>query len=326
MIVDNALYRDGARVSCDLAVDDLAGMRARATEPGDFVWVGLHEPSASEMALVQETFGLHHLAVEDAVRAHQRPKVERYDDTIFVILKTLWYVDATDAVETGEISLFVGRDFIVSVRHGEGVALAEARQRLERTEGMLAHGPTAVLYAITDTVVDRYEAVGDELAIDVGEVEDSVFGEERSNDSARIYVLKRELAEVRRAVLPLREPVSRFIAGEMHGIDVAAAPYFRDVADHLARLTEAIDTLDGLLSTAFDAHLAQISIQQNEDMRTISVFIGIFAAPTMIAGVYGMNFEHMPELHWVFGYPLALLLMVASSLAIFLIARKHHWL
>ncbi|RYE81503.1 MAG: magnesium/cobalt transporter CorA [Myxococcales bacterium] len=326
MIVDNALYRQGTRVSCDIATQDLAGMRALATEEGDFVWVGLHEPTEAEMDRVQETFGLHDLAVEDAVSAHQRPKVERYDDTIFMILKTLWYVDETDAVETGEIGMFVGEGFVVTVRHGEGLALAEARRRLEGMQSVLAHGPTAVLYAVTDTVVDGYEAVGDELATDVGEVEDSVFGEGRTNDSARIYVLKREISEVRRAVLPLREPINRFIAGGMHGIDVEAAPYFRDIADHLARLSESIDSLDSLLSSAFDAHLAQISIQQNDDMRVISVFVGIIAAPTAIAGIYGMNFDHMPELHWALGYPLALLLMVASSLVIYLIARKHKWL
>lgn len=326
VIVDNALYRQGRRIDCGLTTEDIAGVHDLASQPEDFVWVGLHEPTQDEMARVQEVFDLHHLAVEDAFAAHQRPKLERCGDTLFMILKTLWYVDETDAVETGEIAIFVGRDFVVTVRHGEGAALAEARRTLEGSESVLAHGPSAVLYAVCDAVVDRYQNVAQCLEVDVDEVEASVFGEKRTNDAARIYVLKRELAEVRRAVVPLREPISRFISGSVPGVDADASPYFRDVGDHLARVAEAMDSLDGLLSSAFDAHLAQISLQQNDDMRTISVFVGIIAAPTMIAGIYGMNFDHMPELHWVFGYPMALALMIGSSAAIYWIARKHKWL
>ena len=180
------------------------------------------------------TFSLHPLAVEDAVKAHQRPKLERYDDTLFLVVKTLWYVDAEDAVETGEINLFVGPDFVISVRHGEGGGLQQARLDLEAREAVLAHGPSAVVYAVCDQVVDGYEHVTDALVEDVDEVELSVFSETRTNDSARIYVLKRELAEVRRAVLPLRDPIGRFANGTVHGIDREAAPYFRDVGDHLA--------------------------------------------------------------------------------------------
>ena len=326
MIIDKALYRNGRRVQLDETDGDLNRIRACADQPGDFVWVGLHEPTTAEMQQVQEVFDLHDLAVEDSLSAHQRPKLERYDDTIFVILKTLWYVDATDAVETGEISIFVGPHFVVTVRHGEGAALSRARRSLESTEKVLAHGPSAVLYAVCDEVVDRYEEVAGCLSEDVDEVETSVFSEERTNDSARIYILKRELAEVRRAVAPLREPINRFTSGSVRGIDAEAGPYFRDVGDHLARVAESLDNLDNLLSTAFDAHMAQISLRQNEDMRTISVAVGIIAAPTLIAGVYGMNFTHMPELHWTLGYPLAVGLMVLSSLVIYWIARKHDWL
>lgn len=326
VIVDNAVYRDGRRVPCDVPVSDIGGMREQATGERDFVWVGLFEPTPAEMAEVSAVYGLHHLAVEDALSAHQRPKLERYDDINFVILKTLWYVDEADAVETGEISLFVGADFVVTVRHGQGAALSNSRRALEGMEKLLLHGPSAVLYAVCDAVVDRYEEVAANLAEDVDEVETSVFSEERTNDSARIYVLKRELSEVRRAVLPLRDPVGRFTAGVVPGIDPEAGPYFRDVGDHLARVSEAMDALENLLSSAFESLLAQISLRQNEDMRTISVFVGIIAAPTAIAGIYGMNFTHMPELHWTLGYPMAIGLMVLSSLTIYWIARRHDWL
>lgn len=326
MIVDNAVYRDGRRVACDVPAADIAGMRDVATGERDFVWVGLFEPTPAEMTEVSKVYGLHHLAVEDALSAHQRPKLERYDDINFVILKTLWYVDETDAVETGEISLFVGADFVVTVRHGQGSALSNSRRALEGMEKVLLHGPSAVLYAVCDAVVDRYEEVAASLSEDVDEVETSVFSPVRTNDSARIYVLKRELAEVRRAVMPLRDPVSRFTAGAVRGVDPEAGTYFRDVGDHLARVAETVDSLDSLLSSAFDAMLAQISLQQNDDMRTISVFVGIIAAPTAIAGIYGMNFTNMPELHWALGYPMAVGLMIISSFTIYWIAKRHDWL
>ncbi len=326
MIVDNALYRSGRRVPSTLAPDDLAGVRATATEPGDFVWVGLFEPTEAELGAVAEIYGLHPLAVEDALRAHQRPKLERYDDSLFLVLKTLWYVDAQDAVETGEISLFAGESFVISVRHGQGSALHEARLSLESAQKVLQHGPSAVVYQVCDLVVDQYAVVADAVIEDVDEVEASVFSNRRTRDAERIYVLKRELAEMRRAVLPLRDPVNRFAQGAARGIDIAGAPYFRDVADHLNRVADTIDGLDDLLSSAFDAHLAQISVQQNDDMRKISAAVGLVAAPTLIAGIYGMNFTHMPELHWMLGYPLSLLLMLGSSLAIWIIARRSGWL
>ena len=325
MIVDSAVYRDGTRVPVDCDVADLASVRERCG-PGDFVWVGLHEPDAHELTEVAGAFSLHHLAVEDAVNAHQRPKLERYEDNLFLVLKTLWYVDEDDAVETGEINLFVGSDFVISVRHGEGGALRQARVDLEARQAVLAHGPSAVVYAVCDQVVDGYEHVADSLLEDVDEVELSVFSEERTNDSARIYVLKRELAEVRRAVLPLRDPMSRFANGTAHGIDRDAAPYFRDVADHLSRCADTIDELDGLLSSAFDAHLARISVQQNNDMRKISAGAALVVVPTLIAGIYGMNFDHMPELHWQFGYLFAMALMVGASAGLLWFFKKSGWL
>ena len=326
MIVDSALYRKGVRVPVDCAAHEFHDLRARTTEQGDFVWVGLHEPTEAELEDVAAAFGLHPLAVEDAVNAHQRPKLERYDETLFMVLKTLWYVDEEDAVETGEIALFVGSDFVVTVRHGHGGTLKGARLGLEDREQVLAHGPTAVIYAVCDQVVDTYEQIAEELQEDVDEVETSVFSNERTNDSARIYVLKRELAEMRRAVLPLREPVHRFATGAVPGTDAEAGPYFRDVADHLTRIAETIDTLDSLLSTAFDVHLAQISIRQNDDMRRISAIVGIIGAPTLIGSIYGMNFDHMPELHWTFGYPMALLIMFLASLSVYSLSKRAGWL
>ena len=326
MIVDSALYRKGVRVPVDCGPSDLHLMRSKVRDPGDFVWVGLHEPSEAELEDVAIAFGLHHLAVEDAFHAHQRPKLERYDDSLFLILKTLWYVDEEDAVETGEINMFVGEDFIVTVRHGQGSELHSARQYLESQEAVLNHGPSAVVYAVCDRVVDGYSDVVAELEVDVDEVEESVFSPARTNDSVRIYTLKREIAEVRRAVMPLRDPMRRFASGLVTGIQEEAAPFFRDVADHLTRAAEVVDTLDTLLSTAFEAHLARISVQQNEDMRKISAGVGLVAAPTLIAGVYGMNFRNMPELEWYWGYPFSIALMVLTSAALWVFFNKSGWL
>jgi magnesium transporter len=325
VIVDNAVYRKGVRVPLDCDVADLATVRNQCA-PGDFVWIGLFEPDTAELAEVAAVFDLHPLAVEDAVSAHQRPKLERYDKSLFLVLKTLWYVDEDDAVETGEINLFVGDDFVVTVRHGRGGGLHEARMALEEREKVLAHGPSAVVYAVCDQVVDIYDEVADELTQDVDEVEYSLFSEERTNDSTRIYVLKRELAEVRRAVMPLRDPLSRFSAGAVDGIHPDAAPYFRDVADHLARIAETVDSLDLLLSAAFEAHLAQITIRQNNDMRKISAGVALFVGPTLIGSIYGMNFEHMPELGWFVGYPMALLLMASIAGGLLFLFKRSGWL
>ncbi len=326
MIVDCALYRDGVRVPLDSAREDLAAVRSARIGDGDFVWLGLHEPAPDEMQRVADLFELHPLAVEDALHAHQRPKLERYDGALFLVLKTLWYVDELDAVETGEINLFLGKGYVVSVRHGEGTELHSARMDLEQKAQLLEHGPSAVVYAICDRVVDSYEDVAASLEIDVDEVEASVFSPTRSNDSARIYVLKRELAEMRRAVFPLRDPMNRFAASAVPGISEESAPFFRDVADHVARVQDAIDTLDSLLSTAFDAHLARVSVQQNDDMRKISAWVAIAAVSTLIAGVYGMNFQYMPELTWRYGYFMSLAAMVGASVVLYRLFKKSGWL
>jgi magnesium transporter len=326
VIVDSAVYRQGKRIVDDLPPSELGKVRKLATEAGDFVWVGLHEPTEQELATVAEEFGLHPLAVEDAFTAHQRPKLERYEHTLFLTVKSLWYVDAHDAVETGEINMFVGSDFVITVRHGAGSELHSARRDLEAKAAVLTHGPSAVVYAVCDRVVDGYLAVMSSLEEDVDEVETSVFSPARTNDSARIYTLKREIAEARRAVLPLREPMRRFATGAVPGIEEGSAPFFRDVLDHLNQASETVDGLDQLLSTAFDAHLAQISVQQNEDMRKISAGAAIVVVPTLIAGVYGMNFTHMPELSWQFGYPYAIALMAACCVVLWLWFKRSGWL
>jgi magnesium transporter len=326
MIVDSALYRGGVRVSVDCDKDDLRSIRAQVSGEGDFVWVGMHQPDEAELDRVADVFGLHPLAVEDALKAHQRPKLERYEDGLFLVVKTLWYVDPEDAVETGEINLFVGRDYIVTVRHGEGTELHTARLDLEQQTAVLGHGPSAVVYAVCDRVVDGYEEVALSLDEDVDEVEQSVFSPTRTQDARRIYILKRELAEMRRAVNPLREPMKRFATGSVPFVTQEAAPFFRDVADHVLRVSESIETLDALLSTAFDAHQTQVQVQQNEDMRKISAWVAIAAVGTLVAGIYGMNFRHMPELHWRFGYFFALGLMAGASVLLYRLFKKSGWL
>ncbi|MGL5811696.1 MAG: magnesium/cobalt transporter CorA [Nocardioides sp.] len=326
MIVDTALYRAGSRRDLRCARSDFVAARAELRGDGDFLWIGLFEPTRDELDTVAEAFDLHHLAVEDAVKASQRPKLDVYDDSLFLVVRTLWYVEEQDAVETGEIAIFVGPDFVVTVRHGDGSELKGARALLEARANVLTHGPTAVVYAVCDLVVDNYEAVAAALDTDVSEVEQSVFSDARTQDSTRIYVLKRELAEVRRAVRPLHDPVRRFAAGGVDYIDPEAEPFFRDVADHLARVSETIESLDVLLSSAFEVHLASISVRQNEDMRKISAGVGLVAVPTLIAGIYGMNFSRMPELHWALGYPFALVLMVLSSAGLWVFFKRSGWL
>ncbi|MEX0427097.1 magnesium/cobalt transporter CorA [Nocardioides sp. DS6] len=329
MIVDSALYRGGERVDLHCPPHDYVTLRSGVQQHGDFVWLGLYQPSERELAEVAEAFELHPLAVEDAFKAHQRPKLERYDDALFLVIKTLWYVDEDDAVETGEVNIFLGRDYVVTVRHGRGSRLAPARHLLEAENDVLTQGPFSAVYAVADFIVDGYLSVVADLTEDVDEVETSVFSEERTRDSKRIYALKRELAEVRRAVMPLREPVRRFANGDptvvQAGLDEDLQPFFRDVLDHLNAAAESVDSLDSLLSSAFESHLARISLQQNDDMRKISAGAALVVVPTLIAGVYGMNFHHMPELGWRFGYLYALLLMAASVAGLWVFFRKSGW-
>jgi magnesium transporter len=326
VIVDSAVYRNGSRVPVDCAPTDFHTLRSEASGDADFVWVGLHEPTEAELEDVAIAFGLHPLAVEDAINAHQRPKLERYGESLFLVLKTLWYVDEHDAVETGEINVFVGEGFVVTVRHGAGAELTGARCDLEERAAVLGHGPMAVVYAVCDRVVDEYERVADAVEEDIAEIEQSVFSPERTSDARRIYFLKREVQEFRRAVIPLREPMSRFANSAIQDMPTEAVPFFRDVYDHVVRVSDQVSAMDDLLSAALSAHLARVGVQQNEDMRRISAWVAIVALPTMIAGIYGMNFRYMPELDWRYGYPFALALMVASCYALYRFFRRAGWL
>ena len=326
VIVDCAVYRNGARLSGQPETLEMEAAVAAADNDGDFVWIGLHDPTREELADVARAFGLHRLAVEDAGKARQRPKLERYDDGFFLVLRTLWYVKDTDAVETGEIHLFVGPRYVVSVRHGQGVELGDTRRDLEERASVLDHGPAAVAYAVCDRVVDDYEAVAGELEDDVDLVEQAVFSEARFHDAERIYSLKRELLEFRRAVSPLREPTSRLAAGRVPGVPAAAVPFFRDVHDHVVRVSEQVEALDLLLGGIYEAHLTRVSIRQNDDIRRISSWVAIAAVPTMVAGIYGMNFEHMPELTWRYGYLVVMVVMAGACLLMYRSFKRSGWL
>ncbi len=319
MIIDCAVYRDGVRQTTD---HDKASLTEALEGLGDddFLWIGIGDPTSDEMDRVGDALNLHPLAVEDALKAHQRPKVERYSDHTFIAIRTVAYND--DDITTHEVNIFLGTNYLLTVRHG-GPALREARKTAEAMIESLSHGPTAALYAVVDAIVDNYEYVAGELETDVQEVEESVFSDRRSNDSTRIYRLKRETLEFRRAVLPLREPVNRLA---MTASSEAARPYFRDIADHLARAAEAIDSIDHLLDNALQAHLAQLSVQQNEDMRKLTAGATIFAVPTAIAGIYGMNFENMPELTWTYGYPLCVGFIGTLCLGIYWRFKRSGWL
>jgi magnesium transporter len=331
VIVDCAVYRDGKRVS-DTSSTDLSTAIAAAEGANDFVWIGLHDPSPDEMRQVTAGFSLHPLAIEDALRAHQRPKLERYDGMLFLVLRTLWYVHSGDQVETGQIAAFVGEKYIVTVRLGAGADLGVTRRQLEQHTDVLGHGPFAVLYSVCDRVVDAYEDVAEELENDVELIEQAVFSDQpemaraKGDDAQRIYRLKRELAEFRRAVAPLRDPMLRFANGQVEGVSKPAEAFFRDVSDHTIRVTEHVETMDMLLSSAHDALLAGISVQQNDDMRKISAWVAIVAVPTMVAGIYGMNFDRMPELHWRYGYPAALAVMVAACVVLYRMFKRSGWL
>jgi magnesium transporter len=324
VIVDCAVYHEGQRH--DRPTDLRAGLAA-ARAAGDFVWIGLFEPGPDELALVAKEFGLHPLAVEDALKAHQRPKVERYDDALFVVLKTLRYVEDTSDVESGEVALFLGAGYVVTVRHGLANPLADVRHRLEtERRDVLASGPSAVLYAVCDSVVDTYTAIGTELERDVEELETRVFSPARTNDAETTYKLKREVLEFRRAARPLVEPMARLAQGLEPALHADTRPFFRDVADHVVRVTEQADAFDTQLNDILNANLAQVSLRQNEDMRRISAWVAIVAVPTMIAGIYGMNFDHMPELRWRYGYFLALGVMALICGLLYRAFKRTGWL
>src|SRR3954453_10789618 len=289
----------------------------RAEQANGFVWIGLHEPSESQLADIAREFGLHELAVEDAVKAHQRPKLEHYEGMLFAVFKTVRYVphesvtEASEIVETGEVMLFVGEHFVVTVRHGEHGDLRTLRRRLEHDQELLCKGPMAVLYTVADRIVDDYVAVAAAVQDDVDEIERSVLSPERTREIERIYQLKREVLELKHAVDPLEQPMRMLVQQFSKGRGSLKA-YFRDVEDHLTRVRDQISSYDELLTSILQVAFAQVQIHENEDMRKISSWVAIAAVPTMVAAIYGMNFKHMPELNWRFGYPLCVAVMAVA--------------
>nr|WP_107065935.1 magnesium/cobalt transporter CorA [Streptomyces aureus] len=332
VIVDCAIYRDGRRTE---GADDLSEALAQCRAGGHaFVWIGLHEPTEDEFDLVTEEFALHPLAVEDALKAHQRPKLEVYEDSLFVVLKPVSYEPKSDTVTSGEVMVFVGDSFVVTVRHGEESPLKAVRQRLEADPDTLRHGPTAVLYSIADATVDHYLEVATELGTDLEELEAEVFSPQLGGSrhtASRIYAFKRQVQEFRRATVPLAVPLARLSGSGLKVADVPfvhdeAQPFFRDVNDHLMRVNESVEQLDRLVSDILSAHLAQMSVRQNDDMRKISAWAAMAAVPTMIAGVYGMNFDHIPELHWRWGYPAVIAVMAVLEVLLFRLFKRRGWL
>jgi magnesium transporter len=323
VIVDCAVYREGKRVPGEFSPES-AFKASRCDD--SFVWIGLHEPTHEEFEGVRSEFGLHELAVEDAVKAHQRPKLEKYGDSLLVVLKTARYVDKDEVVQTGEILLFLGEGFIVAVRHGEASGLKEVRKSLEGRPDFLAHGPSAVLYGIVDRVVDDYLPVVAGLEDDIEEVEAEVFSSIRTNPVERIYYLKREVLEFRRATAPLLMPLNQLAVQPIAVIRPEVREYFRDVYDHLLRVSEQVESFRDLLTSILEANLTQMNIRQNEDMRRISAWVAMAVVPTMIAGIYGMNFDHMPELRSTWGYPGVLLGMFLICTGMYVFFKKRDWL
>jgi magnesium transporter len=333
VIVDQAIYRDGHRMPCGDLSDELGQLRAAGR---GFLWIGLKDPTDAEFALVNTELKLHPLAVEDAVKGNQRPKLDVYDDTIFVSLKTLRYIDATSDVETGEVMLFVGDRFVVTVRRGEANPLAGVRTRLEQAPDHLAHGPIAVMYSVMDSIIDNYTLIDADLSEDLDLIEQQVFSGVRGVDVGEIYRLKREVLEVKRAATPLVLPLRRLRSDEkMPVMHVEARTYFGDISDHLLRVIDHIDSYDRLLTDILNAHLAQISVQQNDDMRRISAWVAMAAVPTMIAGIYGMNFHNIPELEasvhagsheLYYGYFVVLFVMFVISAGLYRAFRRSGWL
>jgi magnesium transporter len=330
-VVNCVTYRGGVRGP---AAADLVEAVRQVRKSGDgFVWLGLHEPTDQEFAGIAELFDLHPLAVEDAIEAHQRPKVERYGDVLFAVFKTVCYVEheeltaTSEVVNTGELMAFVGQDFVITVRHGRHGSLGPVREGLEADPQQLAKGPSAVLHAIADHVVDDYLEVIDSVQADIDQVETDVFAETGARvDPGRIYQLKRELLELKRAVVPLGRPLLELSDRPMRVIEPEIQAYFRDVSDHLLRATEQIAAFDELLNSILQAHLAQVTVAQNEDMRKITAWAAVIAVPTMVCGVYGMNFDNMPELHWRFGYGLVIGVIAVACLALYRGFRRNGWL
>ena len=323
MIMDYALYRNGERALDGSTVSELI---SSARKDGGFVWVGVSEPTSAEFDGLVQDFHLHPLAVEDAIQAKQRPKLETYEGMTFVVVRTTFYEESASQVTTGEILTFIGDHYIVVVRHGEGSPLTGVRNRLEQNSALLKLGPYAVLHAIVDRVIDSYIAIAAELEKDVIEVEQSVFSDRKAYNSEKIYFLKRELLEFSHAIHPLQVPLQRLAVDFNDIVPDELAPFFRDTLDHLHSAVDIADALDNLLTSALSADLAHVQVQQNEDMRKITSWVALAATPTMLAGIYGMNFDHMPELRWTFGYPLVVGVMALVTGALYYKFKKSGWL
>jgi len=297
MIVNCAAYADGRKLGA-VDLDDISEI---LKFPGQFIWIGLHEPDDTLLRRIQQEFGLHDLAVEDALRAHQRPKLEEYGASLFVVLRTAQLVGGTIAF--GETHVFVGARYVVTVRHGASLPYTDVRARCESTPHLLRKGPGFVLYALMDFVVDHYFPIVDELEDVLEGLEEEIFGGRFDrNTTERIYDLKRDLVGLKRAVAPLVEVCNRLVRFDVALIPEDTRLYFRDVYDHVIRINETVDNLRELLTTALEANLSLIAVRQNEVMKQLAAWAAILAVPTAIAGIYGMNFEFMPELHWRYGY------------------------
>jgi magnesium transporter len=330
-LVDSAIYVDGGRLRSPKTLADT--YRMFRDEPGSMAWIGLYRPSEEQLLSLARQFALHELAVEDAIVAHQRPKLERYGDTLFVVLRPARYLDDAEEVDFGELHVFVGRDFVLTVRHSETPDLAVVRRRMESDPGLLARGPEAVLYAILDAVVDGYAPVVAGLQNDIDEIETEVFRGEASV-SRRIYELSREVVEFQRAARPLLRILDALVAGfEKHGIDEELRSYLRDVTDHATIVAERVDSFRQMLQDILTVNATLVTQAQNEEMKAqneevkkISAWAAILFAPTLIGTIYGMNFRRMPELRWYYGYPFALALMAAVCATLYLAFKRRGWL
>jgi magnesium transporter len=328
MIVDSAIYVDGHRSApCSLE---------ETRERGGFAWIGLYKPTPEEFDSVAGEFGLHELAVKEGLKVHQRPKIERYGETLFVVLKAARYVEEKETVEFGEVHAFVGPDFVLTVRYGEANELAEVRRWAEGRPGLLRKGPYAVLYAIMDRIVEDYGPVVEGLENDIDEIEVEVFEGNpgaSSQVSRRIYELFREVVQFYQATQPLAGALGRLTENEADGIDTEVRRYLRDVQDRVLRVTERAQGFRELLTNILSVNLTliginqtQIGIDQNDQMKKISAWAAIVVVPTLIAGIYGMNFDYMPELHWRYGYLLAIGLMALIALSLYLLFKRRRWL
>ena len=329
-VVDCGLYVDGVRRPGDISYVD--ALDAARREANAFVWLGLHEPSEEEMAGIAGTYNLHELAVEDAVKAQQRAKLEQFGDTYFLVLRTARYIEhsgvteTSQIVETGQVLIFIGRHFVITVRHGAGSRLGPLRAEMESKQALLEQGPWAVAYAVTDRVVDDYVEVADQVEDDLDELEEGVFARTGGSGIQSIYQMKRELVEFRRAVIPLQRPLATLTNAQNRIVPKEIRRYFRDVQDHLVRTVEQVASYDDLLNSILQARLAQVTVDQNNDMRKIAAWAGIATVWTAFAGVYGMNFDYMPELTWRFGYPGLVTLLLAITVVLYRAFRRNGWL